>query len=208
MTSFAKTTFDCMRYLNFSHALAIADSALRINQAGPNWLSETLLPLSHGRANARHALEVAKFADGRAENGGESIARATIIKLGYELPDLQVELANEVTGGVNRVDFYWQLPAGNVVIGELDGRTKYYGEEVWSPDEKLATSYTIEQLSNERLRESQLTLEGKVMRFSPKQAANPAELGPLLETYGIPRPRESQDFDYRHVIAPWTGDKG
>jgi len=206
VTSLAQTAFDCMRYLNFPHALAIADSALRIQGAGPDWLRGAILSLRPRRVNARHALQVAQFADARAESGGESIARATMIQLGFEVPDLQVELVNGVSGGMNRVDFLWKLPNGQTVIGELDGRTKYYGEEVSAPGRRRATDHTIDQLADERLRESQLTLEGRVMRFSAQQAANPAELEKLLYAYGVARPRGYQDFDFRKVIAPWTGD--
>ena len=64
--------------------------------------------------------------DGRtaeARNGGESMARAIMIDLGFVPPDLQVEICDlDESDQVVAVDFHWMLPDGGVVVGELDGR--------------------------------------------------------------------------------------
>lgn len=92
-TTLLRSAYDCLRELDFAHGLAIADSALRAGGLSREELLSNLAIMGPGRG-ALHAKETARHADPRAQSGGESITRARIITLGYELPELQVELPN------------------------------------------------------------------------------------------------------------------
>ncbi|MFZ2756017.1 MAG: hypothetical protein WAY93_04025, partial [Atopobiaceae bacterium] len=132
----------------------------------------------------RQARRVASLADGRAENGGESIARATMVELGFALPELQAEFRDPVGGNAYRVDFLWSLPGGQQVAGELDGREKYVNPSM------TGGRTPVEVLTAERRRESRLTACGvKVLRFSLPEVLDHPYFARLLEAYGIPRRR-------------------
>lgn len=83
-------------------------------------------------------------ADGRSENGGESVVRAIILELGFAEPDLQVEIEDPLNPGTyKRVDYYWLLEDGRAIVGELDGFEKYlktHGNPRKSPDENLRSA--------------------------------------------------------------------
>lgn len=66
-----------------------------------------------------------QLADGKSENGGESLARAAMIELGFVRPELQHEFPNETNPKwPYRVDFAWKV-GGKLIVGELDGADKY-----------------------------------------------------------------------------------
>ena len=167
----------------FAYSLAVADSALRAS----GWTREDLLrylrEAGKGRHGIRRALITASYADGRAENGGESRARAFFIVQGFLPPDLQVEVTDPADPSrIYRVDFYWILPDGRVVIGEFDGKQKYADERM------LGARTTIDALVAERQRESRLTLAGyPVLRFTYDDLQHPQRLERLLTVAGIPR---------------------
>ena len=181
VTSLERTTFDCMRTGRFPRALAIADSALRITGNDVDHFIEAFERLHGAHTNKRRPIEIMAYADGRAENGGESVARASIIKLGYEVPDLQVEVPNLFDcAHPYRVDFYWDLNGGPVA-GELDGHDKYV-------DSTMTEGRSmVEVFSDERLRESRISgSDVKVMRFSYADVRNYKLFGHLLDVFGIP----------------------
>ncbi len=183
VTSFWRTVFDCMKGADFGRALAIADSALRISGVDKDEMIERLGMVGLKQRGIARVLRVAEYADARSENGGESIARATIIRLGFPVPELQVVLSDPIDSArTYRVDFYWKLPDGRVIVGELDGRRKYVDEAM------LAGSTTAEALADERLRESRLTMmvDG-VMRFSFAQARDLNYMTKLLLSFGFER---------------------
>jgi hypothetical protein len=121
----AKTVIDCCRTLGFREGLAVADAALRADLVSREMLAVELR--SQGRQHGiRLARTIVSYADGRSENGGESIARAAIIELGYATPKLQVELRDPLAPGhVIRLDYLWRRVDGSIVAGELDGNDKY-----------------------------------------------------------------------------------
>lgn len=108
VTNCVRTALDCMRTLPFSNGLAVADAAIRLN----GWddlclarrLKEDHLPKLHGLSRAKL---VALLADARSESGGESIARANIIRAGFVLPELQFVVDSPTGGRPYRVDFAW-----------------------------------------------------------------------------------------------------
>lgn len=125
VTSLLRTAFDCMRSLPADEALVVADSLLRKTGRTAWWLVRTIKDAYCGWRGIGRALAVARFADGRSENGGESMARAAIIRQGLEVPVLQQWFFDPVEGLGRRVDFAWYNEAGELVaIGELDGACK------------------------------------------------------------------------------------
>ena len=82
VTSLLRTAFDCMRSLPADEALVVADSLLRKTGRTAWWLVRTIKDAYCGWRGIGRALAVARFADGRSENGGESMARAAIISFG------------------------------------------------------------------------------------------------------------------------------
>lgn len=186
VTSITRTVYDCMRTAHFKQALAVADGALRLTGERPNAFVARFKRLGGGHAGVRHAIRTMHYADAHSESAGESIARATMIELGFALPQLQVELPQPFNRGrVYRVDFLWTRLDGSRVIGEFDGMQKY-------EDDALRNGRTpLRVLADEQHRESQLTLYGMpIARFSYKDAMDSKRLAIPLKRYGIPQSNE------------------
>lgn len=185
VTSFARTLYDCLRIMPFADALAVADSALRIKKVDCSRLAENVARLCRHRRDIRKVLGIIGLADGRSENGGESIARAQMIALGYATPDLQRVMDDPLNPEKGyRVDFAWDLSSSLMVAGELDGRDKYVDAAM------LGDGDTVDALLAERRREAHVTAGErvvKVMRFSLAEAQNTAVFERLLNAYQIPR---------------------
>ena len=183
LTSLKRTVLDCSLLGTFSDGLSIADSAIRFCKLNPDDYKVYVERAAVGRPGAQRAREVARFADGFSENGGESLVRARIIELGYREPTaLQVEFADPVDAGrVLRVDMYYEFEDGRSVIVEVDGIEKYGGLGT-------ETAKTKAELVRERQRESHLTALGiPVMRVLFARLYEPGYLENLLDSYGIPR---------------------
>lgn len=183
VTSLWRTVFDCLVAFPAADALAVVDRAARLSGASARQIVEHLRAARRGHRGVRRAVEVAALADGRAESGGESIARHTMRELGFAAPELQVWIEDPVEPGTwFRVDFLWMLPDGSIVIGELDGHQKTERPEL------MGGRSAVRVLQDERLREAHLTaLRPAIVRFDYETARDPARLGPLLERYGVPR---------------------
>jgi hypothetical protein len=182
VTSLERTTFDCLRTTTFRDGLAIVDSALRAG-LDKSFLLELLGSMHHYRG-LRQARITASYADAAAESGGESIARAAMIELGFAIPQLQATFTDPIDGRRRRVDFLWVRPDGSSVIGELDGRTKYVDPSM------TGGRSVVDVLADERLRESHLSLAADgapIMRFSVGDTYNLAYFERLLTTFGVPR---------------------
>ena len=181
VTSFLRTTFDCVCRENFRRGLAVADSALRVTGMDRNGLQRDLSTRFVRHRGVRRVREVMAHADGRSANGGESIARAAMIELGYLLPDLQHRVTDPVDGSEYFADFFWELPDVDVV-GELDGRDKYV-----EPAMTEGRS-TLDVMTDERLRESRISARRvMVMRLSYADITNDERLCCIMDAYGIPR---------------------
>ncbi len=185
LTSLWRTVFDCLAEFPGPDGLAIADRALQMSRSSARSLVEYVRTVHRGRRGSRRALAVAALADGRAESGGESIARHVMHELGFATPELQVWIEDPVEPGKwFRVDFLWLLPDGSIVIGELDGRQKSTRPEL------MGGRDAVRVLQDERLRESHLTaLRPAIVRFDYQTARDPKRLETLLESFGVPRRR-------------------
>jgi hypothetical protein len=177
-----RTITDVLCGLDFPDGLAAADSFLRETGITRKDLGRILddYPRLHG---IRQARLTAAHADGRSENGGESKARATILRLGYAAPELQVEIDDPIEEGRGyRVDFLWECADGRLVAGELDGRQKY------SDPHMTQGRSTVDVMADERLRESRIAATGvMVMRFSFADTQNDQWFSHILDAFGIPK---------------------
>lgn len=182
LTPFWRTVFDCLASFDLPDALAVADAALRVGGVSARALAAHLGTEYRGHRGVRGALRAAVLADARSESGGESIARANMHLLGFAMPELQVWIEVPVEPGKwFRVDFLWLTADGRLVIGELDGRQKTERPEL------MSGRSAVRVMQDERLRESHLTaLHPAIARFSYDDARDPARLGPLLESFGVP----------------------
>lgn len=180
-----RTLFDCLRTVPFPDGLALADRATRMNGWRDDHVAGMVEDIAGGGRyhGAKRAREVASLVDGRAESGGESIARANMMRLGFAQPELQVKIANLFDPRhPYRVDFGWQVNGIGFVVGEFDGRSKY-------TDPNMAAGGNIEEaLLRERQRESQLSAQGvRIARFNYRQARDTRLLAQILDGFGIPR---------------------
>ncbi len=183
VTSLLQTLFDCARSARFDDALAIADSGLATSDLSKDELIEYTKRTWHGHKGIRKALEVFSHADPRSESGGESLARALMIRCGFELPDLQIEIQDPLSPSrTYRVDFLWELQDGRRVAGEFDGNLKY-------TDAQFMNGHTAEEiLIEEREREMLLNAAGlSVLRIKYKHLKSPDFFARLLNQFGIPR---------------------
>lgn len=183
-TGIDQTVLDCLRHGTFSQGLAVADSALHWELTTKDALTEHFAAAGAGIGGIRGARRALAHADGRAENGGESLARAIMIERGFSVPELQVHVEDPVEpGALRRVDFLWRLPNGKKIICELDGLGKYLPEGT----DGCAVEHAVRELSRERVRESHLNLTGAtVVRLASSDLSDPDHVAHILEIAGVP----------------------
>lgn len=182
VTSLERTAFDVVRRADFRSGLAVCDSALRVSRMRQRDLIASFARKNPHLEHKSKACAIAQLADGRAESGGESIARAVMLELGVMPPDLQVPVRDPVDGRTTyRADFGWMISNGVQVLGELDGREKYRNPEMTGGRE------AVDVLADERLRESHVSGTGsKILRFSYADVMNAGRFLHLLQTFGVP----------------------
>lgn len=182
-TSLERTLFDCTRLSSLSKGLVILDSALRLGVVNQGELIEYFRSRRSGWRGAQTARKVCALASPLAESGGESIARGLMIELGFQIPELQVSIADPLyPARTYRVDFLWRLPGGKLIIGEFDGREKYLNPEM------THGRAVKDVLIDERLRESRISITGaRIMRFGYNDLLDVSHFENLLDTFGVPR---------------------
>lgn len=177
---------DCLRMLPMPTGLAVADSALRDYGLSREDLARFVHACPHARGS-RRALQTIRLADGRSENGGESVVRGIIIELGFCVPELQVLVDDPACPGREyRIDYVWDTGTGRPIFGELDGAAKYVDRS--GVGGGVGKGVSGRALLAERRRESRLTLyDAAIVRFSFEEAKNRPFFKALLERYGVPR---------------------
>lgn len=131
------------------------------------------------RADRRRLTAAWEFADGRAESPGESLSRATIYELGFEVPEPQKDLYDGKGRWIARVDNWWE---GITLAGEFDGKSKYS-----SGFRKPGASWQ-DVLVREKEREDAIRRTGAaVMRWLWKDVQNQQRFERLLVHHGVPR---------------------
>jgi len=121
VTSVARTLMDLGCTASREAAVMAADYALRQKLLTPAELSAAIARTNRrrGGAAARRAL---RFADGRSESPGESLARVILDQVGLPAPHLQVSIFAPSGKFLGRTDFGY--PELGVLL-EFDGFVKY-----------------------------------------------------------------------------------
>lgn len=151
-----------------------------------------------------------ELADGKSENGGESLARAAMIELGFVRPQLQREFPNSNNSKwPYRVDFAWEVE-GKLIVAEFDGADKYLvnsgrgleldtssqgnygssgGDGSTNEDESILLHYDRSAVLRERDRERHLLNCGvdKIVRFDFSHVVDPPTLEKRLLDAGVPK---------------------
>lgn len=145
------------------------------------------------------------FANGLSENGGESLARGTMISLGFMVPELQHEFVIPRMNLQYRCDFLWKLSDGGMIVGELDGYSKYYvdandaqyksvnfnsSEDNKKLFESRNQSVIHRNIDRQAEREVLLMKEcgvSKIVRFNYSEVLDPKKLEKKLTAAGVPR---------------------
>lgn len=182
LTDLPQTLRDCAHHLSFPDALAIIESALR------SGLTEQFQPeLQRARQEDSLFNRVFMHASKLSESVGESIAKATMIELGFQYPLQQVVFSrphSQPPGGDYRVDFLWMGDQG-VIVGEFDGVRKYYrgGDDIDSQ-----VSLTV---AKERERDAHLHQRGvtQILHFDYRMVMNRATFRRYLTDAAVPRVR-------------------
>jgi len=181
VTTLSRTVFDCACHLPFGEGLAVADAALRVGATTKDEMRSYAAGRS-GARNIRRARLVIEHANGLAANGGESVARATMLELGFEEPTLQLMIVDPMTKERRYVDFAWCRDDGTYVFGELDGKEKYLNPTM------TGGRRAVDVLADERRRESRLTLAGApICRFSYQEVLDRHYFERLLSQFDVPR---------------------
>lgn len=165
VTTLSRTTFDLSRTLEYPHAVAVCDGALREGLDRQDLLGVIDRHKGrHGRARARMAAE---FADPRAESPAESLSRVQLALHSLPAPDLQFPVINADGIQVARTDFAWPELR---LVGEVDGKWKY--GELLRPGRTAETA-----IMEEKRREADIRDAGYwIVRWDWSLALNGEEL--------------------------------
>ncbi|WP_345800060.1 hypothetical protein AAIB33_11310 [Microbacterium sp. AZCO] len=190
-TTLERTTFDIARSLSREAAVAFADAALRKvamrgtsydTVAAEGWRERMLDRAARGAGlrGVRQAIEVIRFADGRADLPGESVTRLQLARLGFTRFGLQV-VVPAPSGGEYRVDL--ELEEMRTLL-EFDGYAKYLDEALRS-GKPLA-----DVLLDEKRREDWIRgrTQKRLVRVEDAHIASPNALAARLLSFGIPLP--------------------
>lgn len=180
VTDVARTAVDVARSADFATAIGTLDWALwrrNPHRVSREQLAAELekLPSTLRRRFVERAIV---FASPLSDSYAESLARALIFELGYELPEQQAEFPH--ARGVYFVDFAWR---SRRVIAEFDGFGKYLDPEMNGGDPARV-------VLAEKLREDELRRFGfDVIRIYWSDLMNPTSLMQKLDQAGVPRGR-------------------
>ena len=167
VTTVERTAIDLSSCLSFERAVAVLDAALHLG--GDAHVLEDSRVAAAGRDGVGTARAALASADGRSESVGESVSRVRLAEAGLPLPELQLNVFNDLGAWVARCDFGWEELG---VLGEFDGKVKYRG----TPDE-VAQAVMREKRREARLRE----LGWIVVRWDWGDLADPSGLRRRVE---------------------------
>ena len=182
-TSLRIAALDVLRTQEPREGLIVADAAASALGLTAPKLVDELRAVGKGLPGIAKALHVASYADGLAESGAESSARAMMIRLRYVLPRLQVWVSNPLDERHPfRVDGIWIMPDGRVVMLEVDGMEKRTNEDMTRGKSQERIRW------EERQRESLLGASGAgVVRLSYWDTLSRWEVSRRLDAFGVPR---------------------
>lgn len=184
VTSRARTIGDCLRVMDFRAGLAVADSALRTWSTSWEDLWENVREACPRMSGIHRVEGVVRLANGRAESGGESIARAVMLELGIAPPVLQRVFTSPIDRELMyRVDFSWDVASG-AILAELDGSEKYESPAMRG-DRSVAQVIGDEHRRQSHIEADQNVL--RVIRFGLADAVRVDAFLRLLVGCGVPR---------------------
>jgi hypothetical protein len=190
-TSLERTVFDMMRTLGPEASVAAADAGERqCALRGRVWDEDAVdywrrsmrdrVDAASGARGIRRARWVAAFADGRAQLPGESVSRLQLVRLGFEVPRLQVPVA-----GPGDQTYFVDFGLADVrAFGEFDGKGKYL-------DAAMRRGMPLERvLLEEKQREDWIrgTTQWRFARWEDEHSATPRALAARLASFGIRPP--------------------
>lgn len=167
-----------------AYGLPVVDHLIRRLRPEP----DAVLSLAHEllgphTAAFRRFSALWKLAEPGAESAGESLSRALMHDLGFELPTLQHEIHDQHGYSLGRVDFWWESVG---VAGEFDGRVKYSKPEFMngrSPDAIIMA---------EKEREARIRMRvGGLLRWTWDDLRHPDRFAEMLSHHGVPQARRS-----------------
>lgn len=179
VTNLTRTALDCARTLEFRFAMPIMDSVLRRDGIT---VERLIAAYDHIRGPTAQVMRVLKYANPASENGGESLARATIIEEHFMPPEIQVVFADSREERQYRADFVWRLDDGTIIVAEFDGTSKYVNPE-------MTGRKSIQQtVTDERERERTLLRAGvtTIVRFTFDDVMQRHPLIRKLYAAGVP----------------------
>ena len=184
LTSLFRTVGDCLRIMDFRSGIAVADSVLRLRALTGDELITGINSACKKMSRISQMRSLITLADPRAESGGESIARATMLELGLAAPNLQQKFDNPLCPGKTyRIDFAWDV-GGQFILGELDGYEKYVSKEM------TGGKSMAKVIEDEHRRQSLIEADPKVLRvvrFGIADVMRDWDFLNLLLRCGIPR---------------------
>ena len=183
-TSVAATAVAMARILPFGHAVAVVDAAIHVPRHGhplatQEQLESEVIALGRvsGCAAARRAVD---FATNLSGSAGESLSRANMFLLGFQIPSLQVPFFDHA-GLIGYPDFFWRTIN---LVGEFDGFGKYLRHE-FTQGRPTADIVIAEKLREDRLRAVGMS----VCRWGWSTANSLPEFAAFLTRTGVPRIR-------------------
>lgn len=178
VTNPARTLLDCGHMLEFRFALPIFDSAAAEGVGNDRVLQECV----RTTRGCTTIFRLMQHVDSSSENGGESLARGTMIEAGFSIPQLQIPFTDPTTGERFRVDFLWRADDGRIIVGEFDGTAKYVDPEM------TGRKSIQETVQTERNREQALRRAGvtEVVRFTFDDVLQRNPLIAKLRRAGVP----------------------
>ncbi|MFZ4894807.1 hypothetical protein ACL9RL_10185 [Plantibacter sp. Mn2098] len=177
VTAVPRTVLDLAMSAPLASAAAAADRALRSELTTRDEL-QSELNACVSRRGTRQAKYVIDFADGAADNGGESLMRLQLRLLGFPPPRLQHAFF-DADGHIGNTDADW--PEYGVVL-EFDGKQKYVNDE-YTRGRSAADIVLAEKRREDRLR----ALGLRVVRITWADLHDPVRLARILEAAGVPR---------------------
>lgn len=122
VTSPLRSIFDCMRILPFEYGLAIGDALARRFSISERSIMEYAKNHSSCR-NSEATIFKLKFINPRSPNARQSISRACIIRAGYEVPAVNIDVRNPLhspdragdetleNAPILHANFVWKIPS-------------------------------------------------------------------------------------------------
>ena len=141
------------------------------------------LPIKYFDSHNNGDIMMLRYANERSENGGESLARGTIIEDRFLTPRIQVTVTDPQTNTEYRVDFVWKLDDGRVIVAEYDGTQKY-------EDPAMTDNRSIQEVvAKERARDEGLKRAGatEIVHFTYADVIERTPLRVKLIKAGVPQ---------------------